>query len=312
MPAMSPRILAFARGGMAVATLLSLLAVSACETPSGDRLSSSSSSATPPPAFPAIPVPVPRPPGPEKSLAATAAEPAAARPAEHVVAAGEDLYSIALRYDLDAYQLALANDLSPPFTVTAGQTLRLDVERSAVAAAPDDGVGGILAPGAAPGGGDEGRGPKQPPSDGSATTAQRVPPAPPPVLQQGFIWPVTGTVISTFGAKGGGLYNDGINIAAAAGTPVRAAEDGIVAYAGNELRGFGNMLLIRHPDGWMTTYAHAEELLVSKGERVSKGQVIARVGSTGGVSRPQLHFEMRKGKKPVDPLDYLRRASAQL
>jgi murein DD-endopeptidase MepM/ murein hydrolase activator NlpD len=230
------------------------------------------------------------------------------RPTEHVVVAGEDLYSIALQYDLDAYQVAIANDLSPPFTVTAGQTLRLDVDRPPVAAAPD---GAGQTPASRPAQGGSVPGPPGP--DGEVAAAQRVPqpPEPPAILQEGFIWPVTGTVISTFGAKGGGLYNDGINIAAAAGTPVRAAEDGVVAYAGNELRGFGNMLLIRHPDGWMTTYAHAEELLVTKGERVSKGQVIARVGTTGGVSRPQLHFEMRKGKKPVDPLSHLRRASAQ-
>jgi murein DD-endopeptidase MepM/ murein hydrolase activator NlpD len=305
MPAMCTRVLVSARGRMAVATLMSLLAVSACETPSGDRLPSPPTAQAP--AFPTIPVPVPRPPRADEPLAA----PAAARPAEHVVAAGEDLYSIALRYDLDAYQLAIANDLSPPFTVTAGQTLRLDVDRPAVAAAPDDSPTGTLPTGTTPGDIADGQGPVQAPSDGGAAAAQRVPPTPPAVLQEGFIWPVTGTVISSFGDKGGGLYNDGINIAAAAGTPVRAAEDGVVAYAGNELRGFGNMLLIRHADGWMTTYAHAEELLVNKGERVSKGQVIARVGSTGGVSRPQLHFEMRKGKKPVDPLTHLRRVSAQ-
>jgi murein DD-endopeptidase MepM/ murein hydrolase activator NlpD len=267
--------------------MMSLLVVSACETPSGDRLPSSPAAQAP--AFPVIPLPVPR-------------------PTEHVVVAGEDLYSIALQYDLDAYQVAIANDLSPPFTVTAGQTLRLDVDRPPVAAAPD---GAGQTPASRPAQGGSVPGPPGP--DGEVAAAQRVPqpPEPPAILQEGFIWPVTGTVISTFGAKGGGLYNDGINIAAAAGTPVRAAEDGVVAYAGNELRGFGNMLLIRHPDGWMTTYAHAEELLVTKGERVSKGQVIARVGTTGGVSRPQLHFEMRKGKKPVDPLSHLRRASAQ-
>lgn len=310
MPVMSTRIFVSVRCSVTAAAIMSLLVVSACETPSGDRLPPSPAAQAP--AFPVIPVPVPRPPRPEEPPAPLAGAPSAPRPAEHVVAAGEDLYSIALQYDLDAYQLAIANDLSPPFTVTAGQTLRLDIDRPAVAAAPD-GIYQTPASRPAHGGSAQDQGPSPPGSDGNVAAAQRVPqpPEPPAVLQEGFIWPVTGTVISSFGAKGGGLYNDGINIAAAAGTPVRAAEEGVVAYAGNELRGFGNMLLIRHPDGWMTTYAHAEELLVTKGERVSKGQVIARVGTTGGVSRPQLHFEMRKGKKPVDPLSHLRRASAQ-
>lgn len=136
--------------------------------------------------------------------------------------------------------------------------------------------------------------------------------SPPPdgAQEEGFLWPVSGDVISAFGPKGNGLFNDGINIAAARGAPVRAAESGVVAYAGNELRGFGNMILIKHADGWVTAYAHADELMVAKGERVSKGQVIARVGSTGSVETPQLHFEMRKGKKAVDPMQYLHRSAA--
>ncbi|MCW8861524.1 MAG: M23 family metallopeptidase, partial [Rhodospirillales bacterium] len=118
-------------------------------------------------------------------------------------------------------------------------------------------------------------------------------------------WPVQGRVISGFGPKAKGLHNDGINIAAPRGTPVRAAEEGVVAYAGNELRGFGNLLLVRHADGWVTAYAHSEKLLVERGDKVSKGQVIARVGSSGTVSSPQLHFELRKGKQAVDPTRYL-------
>ena len=120
-----------------------------------------------------------------------------------------------------------------------------------------------------------------------------------------------GSVISEFGPKGGGRYNDGINIAAPLGTPVRAAESGVVAYAGNEVRGFGNMLLLKHPNGWVTAYAHNQELLVQRGERVRRGQVIARVGSSGSVDRPQLHFEVRKGKQAVDPMRELSRPSAE-
>lgn len=122
---------------------------------------------------------------------------------------------------------------------------------------------------------------------------------------QTFLWPVTGKVVSEFGPLADGLHNDGINIAAPRGTPVRAAENGVVVYAGNELRGFGNMLLIRHADGFVTAYAHNESLLVERGDTVERGQIIARVGSTGNVDSPQLHFEIRVGTDAVDPREYL-------
>lgn len=120
--------------------------------------------------------------------------------------------------------------------------------------------------------------------------------------------PVNGRVISGFGPKGGGLHNDGLNIAAPRGTPVLAAENGIVVYAGSELRGFGNLLLVNHADGWMTAYAHNEALLVKRGDIVRRGQAIARVGSTGSVDTPQLHFEVRRNSRPVDPQPHVRRA----
>ena len=125
-----------------------------------------------------------------------------------------------------------------------------------------------------------------------------------------FTWPVSGKIISTFGPAAGGTQNDGINIQAPEGTTVAAAETGVVAYAGNELRGFGNLLLIKHDGGWVTAYAHNQVLLVKKGDKVRRGQAIARVGSTGGVSGPQLHFELRSGTKAVDPLDHLPQLTA--
>lgn len=128
---------------------------------------------------------------------------------------------------------------------------------------------------------------------------------PPPRGGRRFLWPVEGKVIAGFGAREGGLHNDGINIAAPEGTRIRAAENGVVVYAGNELRGFGNLLLIKHADGWTTAYAHADTLLVRRGDRVARGQPIATVGETGNVDRPQLHFEIRKGPRPVDPRDEL-------
>jgi len=125
-----------------------------------------------------------------------------------------------------------------------------------------------------------------------------------------FTWPVSGRIISTFGPAAGGTHNDGINIQAPEGTTVVAAETGVVAYAGNELRGFGNLLLIKHNGGWVTAYAHNQVLLVKKGDKVRRGQAIARVGSTGGVSGAQLHFELRSGTKAIDPLDHLPQLTA--
>ena len=108
-----------------------------------------------------------------------------------------------------------------------------------------------------------------------------------------------------FGPRGGGLHNDGINILARKGTAVRAAENGMVAYSGNELRGFGNLLLIKHTGGWMSAYAHNAKLLVRAGQKVRRGQTIARVGATGSVLRPQLHFELRRGARVVNPIKHL-------
>jgi murein DD-endopeptidase MepM/ murein hydrolase activator NlpD len=112
-------------------------------------------------------------------------------------------------------------------------------------------------------------------------------------------------VISGFGPKTSGQQNDGINIAVPEGTEVKAAEDGVVAYAGNELKGYGNLVLIRHANGYVSAYAHASELLVKRGDSIKRGQAIARAGQTGNVTSPQLHFEIRKGSTPVDPARYL-------
>ncbi|MCW8836441.1 MAG: M23 family metallopeptidase [Rhodospirillales bacterium] len=205
----------------------------------------------------------------------------------HVVARGETLYGISREYGVDVFSLGRINDLKPPYTITTGQRLQLPgvegpVEQAALTR------------------NESSSSPSRP-----SPEARPPVPAPPPLAGGRFAWPVQGRVISGFGPKAKGLHNDGINIAAPRGTPVRAAEEGVVAYAGNELRGFGNLLLVRHADGWVTAYAHSEKLLVERGDKVSKGQVIARVGSSGTVSSPQLHFELRKGKQAVDPTRYL-------
>lgn len=126
-------------------------------------------------------------------------------------------------------------------------------------------------------------------------------PEPPPRSPGRFLTPVKGSILSGFGPKPGGQHNDGLNIAAAKGTPVVAADNGVVAYAGNELRGFGNLLLIRHADGWVTAYAHLDRIDVERGAEVKRGQRIGAVGQSGGVPAPQLHFEVRKGSQAVDP-----------
>lgn len=129
--------------------------------------------------------------------------------------------------------------------------------------------------------------------------------APAAISSKGFIWPVKGKVISQFGPKAGGEYNDGINISAREGEPIVAAADGEVVYSGNELRGYGNMVILRHDNGLMSAYAHADRVLVSKGETVRQGVTIATVGKSGGVDQAQVHFGVRKDKEPVDPMGFL-------
>ncbi|MGE0723619.1 MAG: peptidoglycan DD-metalloendopeptidase family protein [Alphaproteobacteria bacterium] len=145
--------------------------------------------------------------------------------------------------------------------------------------------------------------PPPPPSNAAPPPVVALPP--PPVDAGGrpgrFQWPLRGRVLTSFGPTGRGLHNDGVNIAAPRGTTVVAAESGVVAYAGNELRGFGNLLLIKHADGWITAYAHNDALLVKRGDRVRRGQPISRVGTSGNVTEPQLHFEIRRGSRAVDP-----------
>jgi len=135
-------------------------------------------------------------------------------------------------------------------------------------------------------------------------------PAPEPMSGNSFRWPVQGRIISAFGTKPDGGYNDGINVAVPTGTSVKAAENGVVAYAGNELKGYGNLVLVRHSNNWVSAYAHNDAILVHRGDQVRRGQVIAKAGNTGQVSQPQLHFELRKGSRPVDPTKYMSQAQA--
>jgi len=206
----------------------------------------------------------------------------------HTVRNGEYLALIAKRYNTDAFAIARINAIRTPYTIYPGQQLRIprggttSVETSPrPQASPSTTV--------------------TPTRPRSTTQAKTEVPAPPRRSGGKFSWPVEGKLISGYGAKDKGLHNDGINIAAPRGTLVKAAENGVVAYAGNEIRGFGNLLLVKHDGGWVTAYAHNDELLVRRGDKVKKGQNISKVGSTGSVSSPQLHFELRKGSTAVDP-----------
>lgn len=217
----------------------------------------------------------------------------------HIVQRGDTLYSVSRDYRTDVYTLAKTNKLRSPYTLTPGQKLVLPRSSNLTTASKN------LSSSPAPRVDAE-------PSTKPTTIVKSTPriskkaiPKPPPRASSRFAWPVQGRVISRFGVKKDGLRNDGINIAATRGSAVKAAENGVVAYSGNELRGFGNMILVKHSGGWITAYAHAEKLMVRRGQKVKKGQTIASVGSSGGVTSPQLHFEIRRGMNPVNPKKYL-------
>ncbi len=197
-------------------------------------------------------------------------------PAVHVVSKGDTVFGISRRYGVEMAELTRANNIGPPYTIHVGQRIAIPGRGNGTQVASAGGV----------------------PSSTPSTP-------PPPAAAGRFKWPLEGKVVSTFGGKDGGLRNDGINIAAPRGAKVRAAENGTVAYAGNGIQGYGNLLLIKHEGGYMTAYGHNDALLVERGRTVRQGEVIARVGSTGNVGSPQLHFEIRRGKRAVDPMPYL-------
>jgi murein DD-endopeptidase MepM/ murein hydrolase activator NlpD len=145
--------------------------------------------------------------------------------------------------------------------------------------------------------------PKPTTAEPKATLAE-----PPPRAGRNFAWPVKGRVISSYGPQPGGLRNDGLNIAASRGDKVIAADNGVVAYAGDDLKGFGNLVLIKHAGGFVTTYAHNDKLMVKRGDKVKRGQMIATVGESGAVTQPQVHFQVRQGAHAVDPRPLMERS----
>ena len=224
------------------------------------------------------------------------------RPRIHSVVRGDTLYGISRQYGVAMSKLASLNGLKSPYRIMVGRSLRLP---SAIEAERDRTAREVVQKGIP-----KALDPRATSKPKKSVAVRPKLPKLPPNASGGFVWPVEGRLISRFGAKGKGLHNDGINLAAPRGAPVQAAQAGVVAYAGNELRGFGNLLLIRHDKGLMSAYAHNEALLVKSGDTVRRGQTIARVGSSGSVDRPQLHFEIRKGREAVNPLRFLGRRSA--
>jgi murein DD-endopeptidase MepM/ murein hydrolase activator NlpD len=254
---------------------------------------------------------------PVPAVAAPATRPVAAASSVHVVNKGDTLHSIARRNHVPVGELAKANNLDQSAKLSIGMKLTVPGSKSAAAepapavAAPAQQLAALTPPAtrsitpAAP--------------QQSARLAQsnvqveekpdepaaNAKPSETTSALPSFRWPVRGKVITSYGAKTNGKANDGINVAVPEGTPVKAAEDGIVAYSGNELKGYGNLILVRHSNGYVTAYAHASELLVRRGDTIKRGQIIAKSGQSGEVGSPQLHFEIRKGSSPVDPLQFL-------
>lgn len=244
--------------------------------------------------------------------------------ATYVTRDGDTLDGVAARFGVPRDVIIQRNGLKEPYRLRSGTLLSLPgarvVDTSTARGAPSPAMAppstapaptagriqstDLPPPGGAP----------TPPTSAAppppADAAPRMAPPPPaalPTAAPRFDWPVRGRTLAGFGPRAGGQQNDGIDIAAAAGTPVKAADGGTVVYAGSEVRGLGNLLLVSHAGGYITAYAHLDKMSVTKGATVKKGQTLGTVGTSGGVSEPQLHFEVRHRNKPVDPAGLLPR-----
>ncbi len=216
----------------------------------------------------------------------------------HIVKKGDTLYSISRKYNVDLPSLIRTNKLRKPYTLALGQKLSLP---GSIVSKPQTIK---LAKSSAKAKSKWSKASSKP-KKYSKSYSKVLLPTPQARSSSKFLLPLKGSIISKFGTIGKGRHNDGINIKASRGDKIRSAENGVVAYAGNEIKGFGNLLLIKHSGGWMTAYAHNHELKVKKGDKVKRGQIISTVGSTGSVTTPQLHFEIRKGKRARNPLKYI-------
>lgn len=228
----------------------------------------------------------------------------------HRVQEGDTGLGIGQAYGIPWSEIATANDLQPPYILHVGQRLLLpggpatpqqSLEQRAQAFNIDiDDLATGSEPAIA-----ENEKPKKATASPRRPLPADVAVAAPRDFSGRFAWPLHGKLIGRFGPTGDGRRNDGINIAAEMGEPVRAAADGVVAYAGSAIAVYGGLILIKHGGGWITAYGHVGQILVTRGQSVKAGEVIARAGATGAVNQPQLHFEIRDKRTPVDPLHYL-------
>lgn len=248
-------------------------------------------------------------------------------PNEHKVREDDTVAGIARTYSVSPSELVRMNDLTAPYRLSAGQTLRLPtptvqqeqrqvpiatVKSASVSSVQREVLGQsrVVTPSSKPAVVQNGVQAKAQPrvkvqKTSSAAQARLLKKVPKRSGNGKFMQPVEGKILSSYGPKKNGLHNDGINIKAGRGTPVRAAENGRVVYVGDDLEGYGNLVLVRHADQYMSAYAHLGKSLVKKGAAVKRGQSIGTVGSSGQVDSPQLHFEIRKGTKALDPQRYL-------
>lgn len=248
-------------------------------------------------------------------------------PLNYTVHKGDTLYRVSRMFDATTTELAQLNKLRPPYVLKAGDIIRLP-SKHAITAPTIKTAPAQLASTASPyvpQKMDKIQRESLPPAmvenkklsptpsqqipkkvEEATEVAEVTPPQPQKISGKGFLKPVSGKIISSYGTKADGLHNDGINIKATRGDPVRASENGVVVYSGSQIEGYGNMLLVRHTNGYMTAYAHMDKSLVKKGDVVKRGQVIGTVGTTGHVDTPQLHFEIRKGKDAIDPGLYMK------
>jgi murein DD-endopeptidase MepM/ murein hydrolase activator NlpD len=228
----------------------------------------------------------------------------------HLVREGQSGVAIARAYGVSWSEVATLNDLQPPYILRNGQRLALpsaaevagmSVEQRAAAFQLD--IDDLVT------GGEPAIARNAEPAQPTETPKKPVPTdkavAEPSRFAGRFDWPLNGRILNRFGPTGDGRRNDGINIAAEKGDPIRAAADGVIAYAGSAIAVYGGLILIKHGDGWITAYGHAEEILVTRGQAVKRGDIIGHAGATGSVNKPQLHFEIRNKRTPVDPLRYL-------
>lgn len=216
----------------------------------------------------------------------------------HIVQINDSLFSLSQRYAVSQFELARLNQLSEPYELTVGQELRLpnavDLSVLELDGLDPDSVQTSVNPAPA------------------VQTAQKPVARPPaksfvaPALgQAGFTWPLKGEVVTEFGPAERGVHNDGVNISAPLGSVVTTAAPGTVAFVGTGLKRFGTLVLVKHEGGYITAYAHLDSLSVKEGDVLSQGMVIGQVGTTGRVDTPQLHFEIRKSRTPVNPRELI-------